>query len=231
MPPRRDAAYAASILRVRTQVEAFALARFKAGDYRDADRDRFVKQVVPVALAGRRQVSALTDSHLAQAMSAKLGRKVAPQGPVDTALLRGVDPAEVYARPFQTVWWKLSTGLTLDAAVSAGVARVSDIVLGDMQLAKTTTAQQALQSGGFTRYIRVLGGGNNCNLCPIAAENTYSTADLMPIHPGCNCSVEPIEGDGEVDTSMQGVVVQEHGELGPVLAVAGQHFDGPSVVA
>jgi hypothetical protein len=230
--PARNAAYAAQILRVRDRVDAFAQARFATGSYRDADLERFVAQVVPVALAGRRQVSALTDAHLAQVMSAKLGKSVRPSGPVDVASLRGVDVAEVYGRPFKTVWWKLSTGLVLDAAVAAGRARLTDIVMGDMQLAKTTTAQQSLRAGGFERFKRVVSyTARTCDLCPIAAENTYSTADLMPIHPGCNCGVEPLEGDGPTSTDMQGVAIHTHGELGPVLTVAGQHFDGPSVAA
>lgn len=232
MQASRNAAYAAQILRVRGQVESFAQARFASESYRDADLARFVKQVVPVALAGRKQVATLTNAHLAQVMSAQTGRRVLPAKIADTALLRGVAADEVYARPFKTVWWKLSEGLALDAAVSAGKARLADIVLGDMQLAKTTTAQQSMQAAGYERFKRVVSySAHTCDLCPIAAENTYSTAELMPIHPGCNCGIEPLEGSGEVDTSMQGVVVNLHGELGPVLAVAGQHFDGPSVAA
>lgn len=227
MQSKRDAAYAAQILRIRTQVNAFAQARFAAGSYHDADLERFVAAVVPVALAGRRHISALTDAHLSQVMSAKLGRPVRPSGPVDTALLRGVAPDRVYARPFQTLWWKLSTGLPLDAAVSAGQARLTDIVMGDLQLAKTTTAQRSLQAGQFQRYVRVLGGGNNCEMCTDSAGDIYSTDDLMPCHPGCNCSMEPIEGDPPTSTTPDGLVVVEHGELGPVLAVAGQHHDGP----
>lgn len=256
MQSRRNAAYAAQILRVRARVDAFAQARFATGSYRDADLDRFVAQVVPVALAGRRQVAALTDAHLAQLMSAKLGRPVRPSGPADTALLRGVDPAEVYGRPFKTVWWKLSEGLLLDAAVSAGKARLTDIVMGDLQLAKTTTAQQSMQSGGFPRFQRVLSGGPNCALCTLASTQEYFTEDLMPIHPGCNCDVEPLEDGEELDQSLIGdvhaaveaatgtsdtggrapdyrkiVLVREHGELGPVLTARADHFTGPAAVA
>lgn len=229
MQSSRNAAYAAQIARVRTSVEAFAQSRF-VGEYRDEDLAKFLALVVPVALAGRRQVSALTDAHLSQVMSAQLGRPVRPSGPIDTALLRGVAATEVYSRPFKTIWWKLSTGLPLDAAISAGKARLTDIVMSDMQLAKTETAQQSLTAGGFRAYRRVLGGKPDCDLCVEAAQNTYSTEDLMPIHPGCDCGVEPVEGE-PTESDMDGVVVQEHGELGPVLAVAGQHFDGPSVVS
>lgn len=222
-----DAAYAASVAQVRRRVDEFAAARFAVGDHRDADLKVFLASVLPVVLAGRRQVSALTDAYLSRKVSTFLGRKVAPRGPIDTALLRGVAAAEVYRRPFQTVWWKLSLDLPYAAAVSAGAARLTDIVMTDMQLAKTTTAQQVLNVPGVQSYVRVLGGKPDCDLCIEASQNTYSTADLMPIHPGCDCGVEP---SGEAPSvSSDDVVVNEHGEYGPTLGVAGQHFDGPAV--
>lgn len=225
---RADAAYAASVAQVRRRVDAFASGRFAAGEHRDADVARFLSAVVPVVLAGRRQVSALTDAYLSQKLSAFLGRKVAPRGPVDTSKLRGVGALEVYRRPFQTVWWKLSTDLPYEAAVSAGAARLSDLVLTDMQLSKTTTAQRSLDVPGVTSYRRVLGGKPDCDLCVEASQNTYSRGDLMPIHPGCDCGVEP-DSEAPSEMSTSDVVVNDHGELGPVLGFAGQHFDGPSV--
>jgi hypothetical protein len=64
----------------------------------------------------------------------------------------------------------------------------------------------------------------------------------MPIHDRCACDVEPLFGEtdpGQIinpdlldrinsaQDSGTDFVVEDHGELGPVLAVAGQHFDGP----
>jgi hypothetical protein len=245
---RLDAAYVAQIKAIRAKVESFAQGRFGAGQYRDADLDRFLKQVVPVVLAGRKQVSALTDAYL----SRKLG--IPAKGPIDTDALRGVSAAEVYARPFVTVRTKLSEGLPFEAAVSAGAARLTDISLADMQLAKTHTSREVYQSAGAERYIRVLTGGMNCALCYIASTQTYATDDLMPIHPGCNCDtdVAPDDFDGSETLSAtheaveerlgasdsgarapdyrKQLIVREHGELGPVLAVRGQHFAGKSVL-
>jgi hypothetical protein len=250
--PRLDAAYAAQVNAIRARVEGYALARFGAGQYRDADLERFVARVVPVILAGRRQVSALTDSYLAQVLSSK------PLGPIDTDLLRGVAAPEVYARPYVTVRTKLAKGMALDAAVSAGAARLTDIVLADMQLAKTHTARNVIsQADGVSGYRRTLTGSKNCALCYLASTQFYHKEDLLPIHPGCNCGVEPFLGDGsqvidpdtvtathEAVEDRLGVsdsggrapdyrkqlIVREHGELGPVLAVRGQHFAGKSVL-
>lgn len=195
MPSQRlDAAYAAQIKAIRTRLDAFAAARFMSGQYRDADMARFLKEVVPVVLASRRQVSALTDSYLAQVMTSQLGKRVAPMGPIDTNTLRGVDAKEVYARPFVTVRTKLSEGKTFDAAVQAGSARLTDILLTDMQMAKTQTAQNVMESApsGFEYYERTLTGSKNCALCMIASTQHYTRGDLMPIHPGCDCGIKSL---------------------------------------
>lgn len=107
-------------------------------------------------------------------------------------------------------------------------------------------------------YRRVLTGGESCGLCYVASTQRYHKKDLMPIHPGCDCGVSPIYGasdPGQVissnavleegaskrfneDSFKNGqartadlrskVVVHEHGEIGPLLAVEGQSFTGPS---
>ena len=248
--PRLDAAYVAQVKAVRARVESFALARFGAGQHRDADLERFIAQVVPVALAARKQVSSLTDAYLSRVLG------IRALGPIDTDALRGVDPADVYARPFVTVRTKLAEGLTYDAAVSAGAARLVDIAMADMQLAKTHTSRTVYRSAGMTRYVRTLTGNKNCALCYIASTQTYSTDDLMPIHPGCDCGTAPVtSGDraamdenltatheavedrlGDSDSGARApdyrkqLIVQEHGELGPLLTVKGQHFQGRSVM-
>jgi hypothetical protein len=225
---RLDAAYAAQIKQVRDRVTTFTQGRFAAGGTRDADLERFVTAVLPVVLAGRRQVSALTDAYLARVLTAKLGRPIAPRGPIDTTNLRGVPADEVYRRPYQTVWWKLSTDLPYEAAVSAGAARLADIVLSDLQLAKTTTAQRSMGTKGIQSFRRVLGGKPDCDLCVTASQNRYSREDLMPIHPGCDCGVEP-DTDAPLVKSSNLITIRDHGELGPLLTYAGQHFDtGPN---
>ena len=248
--PRLDAAYVAQVKAVRARVEAFALTRFAAGQHRDADLERFVRQVVPVVLAGRRQVSSLTDAYLSRVLG------VRSLGPIDTDLLRGVAAAEVYSRPFVTVRTKLSEGLAYDAAISAGVARLTDITLTDMQLAKTHTTRSVYRSAGVTRYVRTLSGSKNCALCYLASTQTYASGDLLPIHPGCDCGTAPVEAGmrkvmdanltatheavedrlGESDSGARApdyrkqLIVVEHGEMGPLLAVRGQHHQGRSVM-
>ena len=187
-----EAAYAAQVKSIRLRLQTFALSRFNAGQFRDVDLAKFIAEVVPVVLAGKKQISQLTDSYLTMTLSQMLGTKVPYKGSFDTSNLRGADNAEVYARPFVTVRTKLSQGLSLDQAVSAGVARLVDILATDAQMAKTHTARNVLESSPIQFYKRVLTGSKSCALCVIASTQHYWVSDLMPIHPGCDCAVEPL---------------------------------------
>lgn len=146
----------------------------------------------------------------------------------------------------------------VDQAIQAGADRAVQTALTDTQLAKTYTAQQVLtRSRHVVGYRRVLEGPHSCGLCVIASTQRYHKGELMPIHPSCDCAVAPIIGDsdpGQVinqplldkahaairdtfGTSDAGgraldyrhlLITHVHGELGPVLAVRGRPFAGPS---
>lgn len=245
---------------VRDRVQSFASARFTAGQYYDADMARFVQQVAPVVLASRKQVASMTDAYLTSVLKSS-GIKVPAHKPVDTSALRGVDVADVYARPFVTVRSGIFD-VGMEAAVQAGAARLADLVSTDMQLSRTHAAQNIFSSAGsrVTGYARVPSGDNTCALCEVASTQVYHVEDLMPIHPGCGCSVEPITESNPWDqeaadqkledthASVQDqlgmsdsgarapdyrkvVVTNEHGEIGPVLGIRGQNFTGPDDLA
>lgn len=111
---------------------------------------------------------------------------------------------------------------------------------------------------GVVGYRRVT-SETACKLCQIAATQRYRADKLMPIHNNCHCGIAPITGksdpgqvidraqaaegaeyDGHTKNSLRrygedaltfpGVVVHEHGEIGPVLAVKGHAFTGPSEI-
>lgn len=233
------------------------------GDYRDADIKQFVKRVVPVMEGGQRHVASMTDAYLAALETKVLGTPVRPIGiPTDlitTQALRGVPAHEVYTRPGVSVWTALSKGSSLDDAVQQGLTRALSIGATDLQLARTHTTQYALgQNDNVAGYRRVPGGSEVCGLCLVASTQRYHVEDLMPIHPGCSCDVEPIFGDKDpglvidpdrleathaaiADTFgsssadarspvdyRDALIVHDHGEIGPVLAVRGQNFTGPN---
>lgn len=217
--PRLDAAYAAQAKAIRARVEAFALARFAAGQHRDADLARFVSQASSVVLAGRAQTAALTDAYLTQVLRSA-GLAVPAHKAVDTAALRGVAVEEVLARPFTTVRVALSEGSTYGDAIKAGAARLTDIVATDMQLSKTHAARNVFsRTGGVHGFSRVVSGGKTCALCYIAATQKYSREDLLPIHPGCVPEGSPVSAFGVVAVTRR----RYTGELTIIRTASGDH--------
>jgi len=254
------AAYGQSTGSIRTKVLAFLLGLWAAlPDHRDAAAARFIAQTVPVVAGAQLQIAQLTSAYLSLLLSAGSGRHV-PAIAVragDVEQLRGVTPATIYQRPFTQIYTDLSRQVPYPEAVDRGRIRLIDLASTDLQLAKTHTAQRALADQPIAGYRRVLNGPENCGLCVIASTQRYHTADLMPIHPGCDCIPEPIIGGNDpgqvldqalLDSAHAAIearfgksdaggrepidyrkvlLVQQHGEIGPVLTVKGQQFTGP----
>ncbi len=178
---------------IRERIEAYALAAWGGmGSYRDADIDRLVSLVTPKVLAGQRQIAGLTDAYLATLTG---GRRLGadPKAITGAAVRGGAELTAVYRRPGATVHSQLAKGATFAQAVAVGTKRLRSLVNTDMQLAMRQQASYSMQASGREYYRRVLTGAEDCALCAIASTQRYSTADLMPIHPGCDCDVAPID--------------------------------------
>lgn len=170
------------------------------GSYRDADVARFVRQVVPVTQGAQASMASLTDAYLAAVDAAELGQAAKPLGiPADTVTteaLRGVSADEVYLRPGVTTWTALSEGKDLQTAVGLGLQRALSIATTDLQLAKTHTSRRVLMADkSVVGYRRVIEGRHSCAKCIVASTQRYHRADLLPCHPGCDCSVQKIRGN------------------------------------
>lgn len=231
------------------------------GSYRDADVARFQNKTLPVLLGGQRNIASLTASYLEQVYQEIGGRGPRVQFDPTTATgraLRGVDPTEVYRRPFVEVYTALAQGADLDEALKEGANRLEIIAKTDLQLARTHTVRDvAAQQPGVEYTIRELQGEYNCALCLIASTQRYNKRNLAPIHPGCDCLVKTVKADydpgqvvdeakleaihkavadalGQSDRGGRAVdyrkiiVSHDHGEIGPVLGFKGQNFTGPS---
>lgn len=235
--------YAAQQAALRQQL-AVALASVWAAttatpDFSPVAAAKFVAQILPITTGAQRAMAALT--------VAAFNQRIQPSRPITVPMeqvtgqaLRGTPPAEVYARPFKEIKWRLSQGKSLGQAVDAGLRRANSIAESDLQLAHTHTARRYLQQattlpagpgyldrareahqrrlddllsrrgtptatrrptpeppprdrGTVVGYRRVLGSNpNHCAMCLIASTQRYHIESLMPMHPGCHCTVQEV---------------------------------------
>lgn len=205
-------AYQSATVAVRARVIAYVTALWSgSAGFRDADVDRLIAKLVPIVQAGQIQVAQLTDAYIGR--QAVLAGVVHNAG-VDRAAIvgyRGTPAAEVYRRPAVATYTALAGGAAYPDAVKAGLDRLISIAGTDMQQAKNRQSASAIEKSGFAGYRRVLTGRENCAFCAIASTQRYHKADLMPIHPGCDCGVKPFKGDPGVQVIEPELLEQVHG--------------------
>jgi len=235
------------------------------GSWRREDVEAFADQALPAVRASQQTLAALCAVYVAAQASEQLGYEVPPPGIPDADavdLRQGVTPEEVYRRPFATVYTHLARGEPIDAAVEHGRARLAEIVEADLQQCYAHAVQAAIASvevdpgdrASFWR--RTLVGETNCALCVIASTQRYRVEDLNPIHPGCDCRVDPVFGPDpgqviepdlleQVHAAVEALtgasdrggratdyrqlmvtMTPEHGELGPMLVRPRDRFTG-----
>ena len=246
-------AYDAQVHAIRTQITAFGEAYWDSlPHYRASAVEDMIEAITPRVIAGQLRVADLTRAYLARC-AVELGWKVVLP-PIDQDEIigaRGVDPRTVYRRPAVDVYTALAAGKPLPQAAAEGRLRLTQLIGGDMQLAKTHASRQSMRAypSAGQHYRRILTGRENCALCVVASTQRYHRGDLMPIHPGCDCGVQPLPPGLAVDqvidedlleqvhqitedrlgTSDRGgrtpdyrklLTVREHGEYGPTLSWA-----------
>ena len=195
----------AALRRTRARLVAFATSLwFGLGSWNVPDVERFVAVMLPAVLAAQRTTAALTDLQLALLAARFFGTTPAPLG-LDLAQfvgakVRTADPELVYRRPGAVVWDALGKGEPLEVGVEQGAKRIASLVATDLQLAKTHAARAVMTASdsGTGYFRRVLKGDKSCGLCALTSTRRYRTEDLLPIHPGCDCDVEPLLGDPDL---------------------------------
>lgn len=250
---RLTEAYDSQVHAIRQQITAFGQAYWDSlPHYRASAVEDMIQAITPRVTAGQLRIADLTRAYLAQC-ARELGWKVVlpsiDQDEIRGA--RGVDPRVVYRRPAVDVYTALAAGKPLPQAAAEGRLRLTQLIGGDMQLAKVHASRQSMrgypEQGQF--YRRVLTGRENCALCVVASTQRYYRDDLMPIHPGCDCGVQPLppglavnqvidedllEQVHQITADRLGVsdrggrnpdyrkllTVSEHGEYGPTLSWA-----------
>jgi hypothetical protein len=168
---------------------------------------------------------------------------------------RSVTHQRVYERIAEGYRWQVvAEGLSEDVAAQRAVRRAEVVADDDVTLAMRHQARQWMadhdEADGYRRIIHPeLSRGGTCGLCVAASDRVYHRKDLLPIHGRCHCEVLPIvhgqdPGEG-LNQDALAILYQaaggttaaaalkqtryqigEHGELGPVLTVKGQHFRG-----
>lgn len=250
---RLTEAYDSQVHAIRQQITAFGQAYWDSlPHYRASAVEDMIQAITPRVTAGQLRIADLTRAYLAQC-ARELGWKVVlpsiDQDEIRGA--RGVDPRIVYRRPAVDVYTALAAGKPLPQAAAEGRLRLTQLIGGDMQLAKVHASRQSMrgypEEGQF--YRRVLTGRENCALCVVASTQRYYRGDLLPIHPGCDCDVQPLppglavnqvidedllEQVHQITADRLGVsdrggrtpdyrkllTVSEHGEYGPTLSWA-----------
>lgn len=250
---RLTEAYDGQVHAIRQQITAFGQAYWDSlPHYRASAVEDMIEAITPRVTAGQLRIADLTRAYLAQC-ARELGWNVVLP-PIDQDEIRGargVDPRIVYRRPAVDVYTALAAGKPLPQAAAEGRLRLTQLIGGDMQLAKVHASRQSMrgypEEGQF--YRRVLTGRENCALCVVASTQRYYRGDLLPIHPGCDCGVQPLppglavnqvidedllEQVHQVAADRLGVsdrggrtpdyrkllTVREHGEYGPTLSWA-----------
>ena len=188
--------YSSKVHAVRTQITKFGEVYWDSmPNYRASAVEEMIDALVPRVTAGQLRIADLTRAYLARCAH-ELGWKlvVPPLDKADILGARGVDPRTVYRRPAVDVYKALSDGKPVEQAVSEGRLRLTQLIGGDAQLAKVHASRQVLRAYPDTGsyYRRVLTGRENCGLCVVASTQRYYKEDLLPIHPGCDCDVQPL---------------------------------------
>lgn len=232
---------------------------FALRNFRDADAARFAARAVPLVRGTQRTLAALVAAQHAQEVLRQTGRAVAPPRMSDLVSvdLRGVDPHDVYTRPFRSIYAELARSDNMTEAVSRGAQRLEQIVEGDMQLTHAHASREAVTQLRARYWRRTLIGDENCALCVLASTVKYSLDVLKPIHLFCDCEVvavynrkdDPVKNEAalvarayaaarEATSANDGRPVDyrqvrtritaDHGELGSLLVYPNQRFTAES---
>lgn len=219
-------AYQSELKRVRAAVATNVTSAWHSlPNYYDEQIPAFLDRVVPVVQAGQTRAIALTSAY----SSRRLG--VTAVG-IDTAgiianVRKGVPPEQVYGRPFITMRASIAD-LGVDGAIAKGASRLQSTADMDVAMASRDALlplTEAFTAGGsgVVAWQRVADPGC-CDFCLMLDGVHTGPNEPQPLHNRCGCTATPITNDNFSFTSLisgavvGSVVIQEHGELGPMIA-------------
>jgi hypothetical protein len=222
-------------------------------DVSDASMVQWLRLILPMVNGAQRQSATIMATYLA-ALVAELTATAPVHRGVDPALVtgpvirNGVPPEVVYQRPIITARVLLAKGVGGAEVFRRAERRAVQLATTDVQLARTHAARATLAADPrVVGYRRAVTGNGTCVMCMTASTQRYHRSELLPIHPGCGCSVAPIIGTedpgrvinerllAELHNEPNGqpnpkVETYQHGEYGPTLAIAGQYHTRRPIV-
>lgn len=257
---RRDAVLEALVSRqgtARSQVEANTLARIRrlvagmrSSWYDPKALDGFHAAASSVVRQGQ-VIVGNTSATAADRALVSLDVRPAREGFALPVQLRDVEPDVEWERPAKVYRRLRVEGLDELKAQLAAEERAAQLVAMDLALAAREASRQRYEAADVTRYRRIfhpeLAKGGSCGLCVVASDQVYKTAELLPLHNGCNCTTLPVLVDNDPGLRLNQddlqalydaaggstfreelqrvrVTVNEHGELGPILTAKGDVF-------
>lgn len=191
---------------------------------------RFLELALPVVQGGQIQTARLTDAYIARALERQPVGITADQV-TGAAVRAGAPPAEVYRRPFVTVWTALANGKQWQDAAAAGRARAISTARMDLQLTNRATFDAIQQADPGIRGYRRVADPGACGFCRLVNGAFVKSASAMPLHNGCGCGLEPVLEREHVTPPPDGVAIHEHGELGPMLTDPAHDFTSAADLA
>src|ERR1041384_461312 len=158
--------------------------------YDRGDLDQWLSRVLPLVDTAQKQSVALTEAYLARYMGRQpLGLN--PSELTGAAVRNGTPPAEVYERPFVTLWSALGSGSLFEDAAGKALARAVGTAAIDTQLSMRATADEVdAADDNLYGYTRVA-NPTACAFCR-EVDGAYVKASAgfaYELHHGCGCSL------------------------------------------
>jgi hypothetical protein len=228
------AAYQLELKRTRQAVsDALRQQWLALPDYRDGQVDKFVQRVVPIVEAGQRRAVSMTDAYMSRSLGVQpIGLQ--PTDLIGPAVRNGISPDVVYKRPFETVWRSIET-LGFSAAVGYGLSRLVSTGSMDVAMSARDASRAYGRASDRVAGFRRVAHPNCCAFCTSIDGAKVNSEWAAPLHNNCSCTLEPI-GVGSSDAHgfetfaigavFGGALIEEHGELGPVITNKHDAFTG-----
>lgn len=228
------------------------------GHYSDPAVAQFAAAAAQLVRSGQFQTANLTQAYLLRVLT-EMGRppRRPPGLQLPRDLRTGVSVDAEFERIVAYYRYLQSQGVPPVEAGQRSERRAVLVAETDLSLAMREASRQTLTGvPAVTGWRRVIhpeqSAGGTCGLCVVAADRIYHVAELLPLHARCHCTTLPIVGKDDPghklntadlkaiyaaagstaaeDLKRTRYTVHHHGELGPVLGRAGDHWRGPADV-